>query len=164
MIRPAGPPDADALLALMRDYCAEDGYPFDAAAARTALERLLEDPALGRVWVVVEEDELAGYAALTFGYSLEYLGRDAFVDEIYLRPASRARGYGRGLLAVLEQACREPGVRALHLEVERAKPDVNRLYRSLGFTDNDRQLLTKRLDPRTPAEPAPEETSAPRPN
>jgi ribosomal protein S18 acetylase RimI-like enzyme len=38
------------------------------------------------------------------------------------------------------------GVQAVHLEVERANPSAEQLYRSLGFESNDRRLLTKRLN------------------
>jgi GNAT superfamily N-acetyltransferase len=39
-----------------------------------------------------------GYIVLTFGYSLEYLGRDAFIDEFYLRESYRGRRWGRRTL------------------------------------------------------------------
>ncbi len=34
----------------------------------------------------------AGYAALTFGFSLEVGGRDAFIDELFLIEAARGKG------------------------------------------------------------------------
>jgi hypothetical protein len=36
-----------------------------------------------------------GCVVLTLGYSLELLGRDAFIDEFYLREVYRGRGWGR---------------------------------------------------------------------
>jgi GNAT superfamily N-acetyltransferase len=142
-IRPARPDDCDRILPLMARYYAEDGYPFVPAEARAALERLLGDGRLGRLWVFVDGDDVVGYAALTLGYSLEYRGRDAFVDELYLRPDRRGGGRGPRVLPLMEDACRELGVRALHLEAERRKPRLLDFYRRAGFESHDRHLMTK---------------------
>jgi ribosomal protein S18 acetylase RimI-like enzyme len=80
---------------------------------------------------------------LAFGYSLEYRGRDAFVDEIYIRASHRRRGIGTLTFAFLEQACRELGVRALHLEVEHHNTAARQFYRKLGFYDQERHLMTR---------------------
>jgi GNAT superfamily N-acetyltransferase len=138
--------DLVLLLTLMREYYAFDHLPYDETAARQALQALLHDPGLGRVWLIRVGAETAGYAVLALGYSLEYRGRDAFIDELYLRERYRGQGLGRQALQWLEQAARTLGVRALHLEVERGNPRAQALYRRHGFRDNDRQLLTLRLD------------------
>jgi GNAT superfamily N-acetyltransferase len=142
-MRPAGPDDCDRILPLMERYYGEDGYPFLPAEARAALARFLGDPSLGRMWVFVAGDEVVGYTALTLGYSLEYRGRDAFVDELYLLPGHRGGGVGSRALAALEDACRELGVRALHLEAERQKPRLLSFYGRAGFEAHDRHLMTK---------------------
>ena len=88
---------------------------------------------------------LLGYLAVTFGFSLEFYGRDAFIDELFIRPAFRGRGLGARALQSVEPECRALGVRALHLEVERDNAVGRELYRKQGFLDNERQLLSKRL-------------------
>jgi hypothetical protein len=45
----------DAILRRMARCYAEDGYPFDADAAREALVRLLAEPALGGAWVADDD-------------------------------------------------------------------------------------------------------------
>jgi GNAT superfamily N-acetyltransferase len=142
-MRPASPADCDRILHLMERYYAEDGYPFVPAEARAALARFLDDASLGRMWVFVTGGDVVGYAALTLGYSLEYRGRDAFVDELYLDPDHRGAGVGSHALARIEDACRELGVRALHLEAERQKPRLLAFYRRAGFAAHDRHLMTK---------------------
>jgi GNAT superfamily N-acetyltransferase len=142
-LRPAGPDDCDRILPLMERYYGEDGYPFVPAEARAAVARLLADRSLGRVWVFVAGGAVVGYAALTLGYSLEYRGRDAFVDELYLLPEHRGGGAGSRALACLEDACRQLGVRALHLEAERKKPRLRSFYERAGFAPHDRHLMTK---------------------
>lgn len=137
--------DAERVVSLMRDYYEEDGYPFDARAARAAVEGLLARPELGQLWCVEGGGEIVGYFALTLGYSFEYRGVDAFLDELYLAPAYRRQGIGTKALACLEDRARALGVRALHLEVEKDKAPAIGLYRRWGFREHDRFLMTKRL-------------------
>lgn len=138
--------DLDDLLALQRAYYAEDGYPFDPAAAREAFAQLLADPALGAAWIARARGGRAlAYVVLTLGWSLEFGGRDGFVDELYVAPAARGRGLGRAGLAHAEAGARARGVRRLHLEVEDGKPGAHGLYRRSGFAAHGRTLMSKPL-------------------
>jgi len=121
------------------------GPPVDEPAAHRALLELLAFPALGRAWLIEADGRPVGYVALTLGFSLEYGGRDAFVDELFVQPGYRRRGFGRAALAFAVEEASRLGVQAVHLEVERANPAAHDLYRSLGFGGNDRLLLTRRL-------------------
>src|SRR5512134_1736901 len=145
--RPATPADLDALLALQRDYYAEDGYPFDLAVQREAFGLLLADPALGAAWLAGDGGSVVAYVVVTLGWSLEFGGRDAFVDELYVTPAARGAGLGRAGLAVAEAGARALGVRTLHLEVEDGKPAALALYRRRGFAGHGRALLKKSILP-----------------
>ena len=143
--RLAQPGNTELLLAFMRQLYALDGYPFEEVVARTALEGIVRDPGLGRVWVIERGEEAIGYLVLTFGYSLEYGGRDAFVDELFVAADQRQRGVGTRAIEFAAEQCRALGVRALHLEVERANTTAQALYRKVGFEDHDRYLLTRRI-------------------
>lgn len=141
----AGPGDEEALVALLPEFYREEHLPWDEAVARRALRPLLADRAFGAVLLLRAAGEPAGYLVLTWGYSLEFHGRDALVDELYLRPDHRGAGWGAALLGEAERVCREEGVRALHLEVDRRNDRARRLYERLGFRDHDRYLLTRWL-------------------
>jgi ribosomal protein S18 acetylase RimI-like enzyme len=143
--RPATAQDLDALVALMREFYAHEGIDFDPDVARAAMHGLLEDPSRGRAWLVVDAEGPAGYVALTLGWSLEYGGRDAFLDEIFLAERLRGRRLGERAIDLALEACRALGVRALHLEVARVNAPAQSLYRRLGFLDHDRYLMTKWL-------------------
>jgi GNAT superfamily N-acetyltransferase len=127
----------------MRELYQHDRLPFDEAAARQALVKILRDHSLGGVWLIQDGDETIGYVAFTLGYSLEYHGRDAFVDEIYIRESHRGRGIGAQAIKFVEKICRSLDVRALHLEAERANTTAQAFYHKIGFVDHDRYLLTK---------------------
>ncbi|MGZ3639081.1 MAG: GNAT family N-acetyltransferase [Ktedonobacterales bacterium] len=89
----------ERILAFMRDFYAIDAYPFDEHIARTTLTDLIHTPAFGRVWLIAVDGTPVGYVALTLGYSLEYHGRDAFIDEIYIQADQRGKGIGTQAMA-----------------------------------------------------------------
>jgi len=135
--------DADVLLEFMRAYYAFDGHAFDRQKASEALTALLRDANLGRVWVILDGDEPVGYLVLCFGYSLEWLGRDAFIDELYLGEEYRGRGWGRKTMEFVEEEARKAGVRTLHLEVVQQNSTALEVYRRLGFREHTSTLLSK---------------------
>jgi len=137
--------DIDVLLEFMREYYEYDHLAFDQRAARSALEGILENDLFGYIWLIHHESEAVGYVVLTYGYSLEFHGRDAFVDELYIRENYRGRGLGTATLAFIENNCRSLGIQSLRLEVERNNTKAQGLYRKLGFKDHDRYIMTKRL-------------------
>jgi len=101
------PQSTESLLDLMERFYAEERYPFDRDEARAALEPFLGDPTLGRAWLFRDGGAAVGYFVFTLGWSLEYGGRDAFVDELFVSLSHRGRGLGRRALEVIEEACRE---------------------------------------------------------
>jgi GNAT superfamily N-acetyltransferase len=141
--RLAAESDTAALLKFMRAYYAFDGHGFDEQKAGVALTTLLRDTNLGRVWLILDGEAPVGYVVICFGYSLEWLGRDAFVDEFYLLPDFRGCGWGRKTMAFVEDAARSLNVRALHLEVVRQNAAALQVYRKLGFKDRESTFLSK---------------------
>jgi GNAT superfamily N-acetyltransferase len=146
-LRAARRGDAAAILTLIRRFYAHEGLTYRARGTRSALERLLADRSLGAVWVATDGGVPVGYLVVGFGYSLEFLGRDAFVDELYLDPPYRGHGLGRRFLQAAERACRARGVHALHLEVDPGNAVAHGLYRWWGFVDHHRRLMTRWLRP-----------------
>jgi len=143
--RLAGEADLETLIEFMRQFYAIDAYPFDESVARRALREFLGEPLFGRAWLIEVDAAPMGYLVLTLGYSLEYHGRDAFIDELFVEPSSRHQGIGKRAMQFAEAACRELGVHALHLEVERHNLAAQELYRQSGFEDHERFLMSKRL-------------------
>jgi diamine N-acetyltransferase len=135
--------DADVLLEFMQAYYAFDGHGFDQAKARLALTALLRNANFGRAWLVLDGEAAVGYVVLCFGYSLEWLGRDAFVDELYLHEEYRGRGWGRRTMEFVEEAARQAGIRTLHLEVVRKNAAALEMYRKMGFVEHESTFLSK---------------------
>lgn len=145
-VREATAGDLETLVALMRDFYREDGDPFLENESRAAFATLLSTPSLGSVWLAQQETVVVGYVALTLGFSLEFGGRDAFVDDLYVVPSQRGQGIGRAMIAACERSCRDLGVRALHLAVRPTNRAAS-LYQRVGFRYQEHRLMTKRVDP-----------------
>ncbi len=138
--------DCELLLDFMSEYYAFDGHSYDRDKARPALIELLQNSSFGLAWLVLDADAPAGYVVLCFGYSLEYLGRDAFIDEFYLREAHRGRGWGRAAMEFVEEQARLQGVKTLHLEVVRKNSGAFAFYRKFGFRDHDHYMMSKKIE------------------
>ena len=145
----AGEADTQALLAMMRQLYEGEGFGLPARSPQ-ALALLLREPRYGRCFLLREEGWAVGYFVVAFGFSLEFGGRDAFVDELYLIPEARGRGLGRLALDHAVAFCQTEGIHALHLEVSRANRPAQRLYRAAGFRERhvNYDLLTLRMDSR----------------
>ena len=90
--RLAVPADLEILLPMVREFWLIERLHFVEPEVRRALADLLASPQYGLVILAERAGAPIGYLALTLGYSLEFLGRDAFVDELYLREAHRGMG------------------------------------------------------------------------
>ncbi|HYL85292.1 MAG TPA: GNAT family N-acetyltransferase [Candidatus Angelobacter sp.] len=145
--REATPQDEAALLPMMRSLAEQEPgkITFDESAARAALRQFASLRAFGRIWLLYEGATLVGYIILTIGFSFEFRGHDAFIDELFISAAHRRRGYGRQAVAFIEGKAREMGVNAIHLEVDHGNDPALELYRRAGYEDHDRFLMTKWL-------------------
>jgi GNAT superfamily N-acetyltransferase len=77
------------------------------------------------------------YLAICFDFSLEYRGKGAWIDELFVEPSYRGKGIGTRLLDLAESASREYGAQTLHLEVSHGNRVIE-LYRRRGFVDHQR--------------------------
>lgn len=145
-LRAARAADLGLLLDFIRGLYAAEHIPFDEERAARALGGLLEEPSLGQVWIVERRGEPAGYAVVTLGYSLEFGGRFALLDELFIAESHRGAGVGRQVLDRIAESCRERGLRAVRLEVERTNLGARALYRKAGFEAHDRDLMTLWLE------------------
>jgi ribosomal protein S18 acetylase RimI-like enzyme len=144
-VQPASLADVESLLAMMLTFNALETISWSAASARPALEKLLSSPDLGIAGWILEQEDRRGYFVLTWGFDLEWSGRDAFLTELYLVAGARGRGIGRDALAQIEIFASERGARAIHLMVRPDNERAVRLYGGAGFTSPPRIFLTKEL-------------------
>jgi ribosomal protein S18 acetylase RimI-like enzyme len=137
--------DINLVLELVKEFHQHEKLAFDEKVDYDAIANFITNNSLGQLWLIQQENQVIGYLILTFGYSLEFRGRDAFIDEFYLRPQYRQQGVGTQTLSFAEDACRVLGVKAIHLEVDFENPDAQRLYDRIGYQRHHRFLMTKEL-------------------
>ncbi len=137
--------DLTAVVALVRRYHAHDGLA-SPEPLEDAVAPLLGDNDLGRIWWIERDGARVGYAAVCFGYSLEFGGRDAFLDELFVLAEHRGVGVGGAAVDLLCREVEALGVRALHLEVAHGNEAGRAAYRRSGFTERDGyRLMSRRL-------------------
>jgi len=137
--------DIPELLAMMGEFNAGADYPFNPELAAANLQAFILDLRLGALWTIQAGTVTIGYLILAFGFSFEHGGRDAFIDELFLKKEFRQVGLGKQTLEFVERQAKVLNVNVIHLEVERSNTDAAKLYRNKGFTDNGRILLSKRV-------------------
>lgn len=130
--------DLAAVLDMIAALHEHDGDPHDPICARRALEGLLDHQEIGKALVLEIDSSLAGYAVGTRGYSLEAGGPFLLIDELFVRPEFRGRGYGRALIAALLDSGEEWGAESVELEVAWENEAARRLYERLGFKRHHR--------------------------
>jgi len=133
--------DLDQLLPLVTAYHEFEHIESSAGERESALRQLVSEPTLGGIWLIYAEQALAGYIALCRGFSIEFNGFDAFVDEFYLSPRYRGHGIGRDVLETIKGKARDMRIRALHLEVAHSNQRARKLYAAAGFDPRDEYLL-----------------------
>ncbi len=129
------------LLPFVRAYHEFEGLNLSEKVREEAVRKLLSHQSLGGIWLIYRDIELVGYIVLCVGFSLEFAGLDAFVDEFYIHPSFRAKGIGAKALALVKAEARKMKIRALHLEVARANIQAQGLYAKANFKAREKYVL-----------------------
>ena len=117
----------------MNAYYEFEEIPFRTVRLRAALGIRLEIPRVGRVWIFPYGHKAVGHAILTFGFDLEFNGRQATITELFIAHEYRSRGLGCKMIKVIERTCRHLGIGALERQVERDNVRAQSLYRETRF-------------------------------
>jgi len=141
-IRRADAKDLHDLMPMVQEFCEIDAHPFDHQMVRSALKPLLEDNLYGAVWLIGEPP--LGYVVVTWGFSLESGGRDALIDEFYLR--ERGSGLGsEAIQQILAELARQ-GFRRVFLETEPHNEAARRFYARQGFRTEESIWMSRSID------------------
>lgn len=133
--------DIDVVVRMMADFYAIDNYPFDVAVAKGLLMEFVENETLGKGWLICNEDKPVGYVILTFVFSFEYKGRIAFLDELFIAPDARGKGFGKQAVDFIADEAKKHSVKIIYLEVEHHNEAAKSLYLSKNYTLHNRGLM-----------------------
>jgi ribosomal protein S18 acetylase RimI-like enzyme len=141
-LRIATPVDLPIVVARTRALNAVEHIEIEDDALVAATARLLSDASLGQVWLIEREGASIGHAVVTYGFDLEFGGRDSYLTELWVDEGARGGGAATAALRLLEVELRRRDVRALHLGVRPDNP-ARRLYERSGFVASPRVLMTR---------------------
>lgn len=142
-LRTAQPQDFADILAMLKTFYEEDHIPYVAKQVEPGLQQVLHDAHNGAVLILQSETlPLAGYIILGWCFSVEQGGRFVLLDELYLAPAARGRGWGKQALALARDWAKAQGASVMRLEVNHHNARAKALYLASGYRDDERDILT----------------------
>ena len=137
-IRPATAADVPIILALIRALATYERAPNDVTATEDGLSKVLfgEKPA-AEVLLAFENETAVGFAVFFHNFST-WLGRPGlYLEDLFVRPEDRGKGYGRALLIHLAKIARNRGCGRMEWAVLDWNEPAIQFYRKLGAKSMD---------------------------
>ena len=132
-IRPACAADVSTILQLIRDLATYERAPNEVTATEKQLADVLfgEKPA-AEVLLAFERDTPVGFAVFFHNFST-WLGRPGlYLEDLFVKPEKRGKGYGRALLVDLARIARDRGCGRMEWAVLDWNDPAIQFYRKLG--------------------------------
>ena len=132
-IRDATVADIPIILQLIRDLATYERAPNDVVATEKGLHEVLfgAEPA-AKVVIAFENTEPIGFAVYFFNFST-WLGRPGlYLEDLFVKPEMRGRGYGRALLVHLAKIARDHNCGRMEWAVLTWNEPAIQFYNKLG--------------------------------
>jgi len=137
-IRPATAADVPIILELIRALATYERAPNDVTATEDGLSKVLfgEKPA-AEVLLAFKNETAVGFAVFFHNFST-WLGRPGlYLEDLFVRPEDRGKGYGRALLIHLAKVARDRGCGRMEWAVLDWNEPAIQFYRKLGAKSMD---------------------------
>ena len=134
-IRTATEADVPVILQLIRDLATYERAPEAVVATEAGLREVLfgAKPS-AEVLLALEKTEPVGFAVYFYNFST-WLGRAGlYLEDLFVRPEMRGKGYGRALLIRLAQIAKERGCGRMEWAVLDWNEPAIQFYRKLDAT------------------------------
>ena len=132
-IRTTTEADLPVILELIRDLATYERAPEAVVATEAGLrEVLFGAKSSAEVLLALENGEPAGFAVFFHNFST-WLGRPGlYLEDLFVRPEKRGKGYGRALLERLAQIAKQRGCGRMEWAVLDWNDPAIQFYRKLG--------------------------------
>ena len=119
----------------------------DADKQKRALEAILANPTIGRLFVAREGKRVVAMASLLYTISTAEGGKAALFEDLIVHPDERKRGIGEALLKhVIEQA-RADGISRITLLTDMQNERAQAMYRRAGFVGSPMRPMRLKIKP-----------------
>src|SRR6476620_7399687 len=132
-IRPARLDEVPIILQLIRDLATYERAPDDVVATEEQLvEVLFGQRPVAEVLLAYEGESPVGFAVYFYNFST-WLGRPGlYLEDLFVRPDKRGKGYGRALLVELAKIARDRGCGRMEWAVLDWNEPAIKFYQALG--------------------------------
>jgi len=132
-IRPATIIDVPIILQLIRDLATYERAPNQVTATETQLiDVLFGEKSVAEVLLAFEDEIPIGFAVFFHNFST-WLGRPGlYLEDLFVKPETRGKGYGRALLIHLAKIARDRGCGRMEWAVLDWNEPAIQFYKSLG--------------------------------
>jgi GNAT superfamily N-acetyltransferase len=132
-IRPARVEDVPIILELIRDLATYERAPDEVTATEKQLiDVLFGERPTAEVLIAFEEKSAVGFAVYFYNFST-WLGRPGlYLEDLFVKPEKRGKGYGRALLIELAKIARDRGCGRMEWAVLDWNEPAIKFYRALG--------------------------------
>jgi GNAT superfamily N-acetyltransferase len=137
-IRTARVEDVSIILQLIRDLATYERAPNEVTATEEQLVEVLFGPRpSAEVMLAFEEDTAVGFAVFFHNFST-WLGRPGlYLEDLFVKPEVRGKGYGRALLVHLAKIARERGCGRMEWAVLDWNDPAIQFYHKVGAAPMD---------------------------
>ena len=134
-IRPAHVDDVPIIFELIRDLAAYERAPEEVVATEEQLiDVLFGEKPVAEVLLAFEKESPVGFAVYFYNFST-WLGRPGlYLEDLFVKPEERGKGYGRALLVELAKIARDRGCGRMEWAVLDWNEPAIKFYRALGAT------------------------------
>ena len=120
----------------------------DPGKQKRALEAILGNPTIGKLFVAREGKRVVAMASLLYTVSTAEGGKAALFEDLVVHPDERKRGIGEALLKHVVEQARVDGVLRITLLTDMQNERAQAMYRRVGFVGSPMKPMRLKLKPR----------------
>ena len=119
----------------------------DADKQKQALEAIIANPVIGRLFVAREARRVLAMASLLYTVSTAEGGKAAWFEDLVVHPDERNRGIGEALLKHVVAQAKADGVRRITLLTDMQNERAQAMYRRAGFVGSPMRPMRLKVKP-----------------
>jgi GNAT superfamily N-acetyltransferase len=132
MIRLATADDCATILGFIRDLAAYEKLSHEVVADEAGLRATLFGARPGAEVLIAQDDEPVGFALFFTSYSTFLAKPGLYLEDLFVRPAARGKGFGKALMIELAKLCVARDYGRFEWSVLDWNEPALAFYRSLG--------------------------------